>query len=57
VRRREQRRWPESREAWPARSLAALGWVSCASVKSLLTADDLFLFDQGTHYRLCGDDR
>src|SRR5690242_1846239 len=28
------------------------GQLSCAHVTSLLTADDLFLFNQGTHYRL-----
>ncbi|MGE5181319.1 MAG: hypothetical protein ACM31C_04630, partial [Acidobacteriota bacterium] len=26
--------------------------LSCARLQSLLTSDDLFLFNQGTHYRL-----
>src|SRR6185295_472859 len=35
----------------PRDSLPRRCWVSCAAV-SLLTPDDLFLFNQGTHYRL-----
>src|SRR5262245_64786439 len=42
----------EARESDRVRSPMALGRVSCAHVTSLLTDDDLFLFNQGTHYRL-----
>lgn len=34
-----------------ARAYSTLAYVAC-DVTSLLTADDLFLFNQGTHYRL-----